>query len=322
MAPNRKQLTSLLASPADLAFLQGTIQPKFLPLTHPKEEQQHVQRQQNKEPAKAAPEPVSASYWDWPAEVSQEEQTKTDLFSVEHLQSNLIQASNTIVSTTVESATLAVHDAYWAEESSSMEESKSVVATTSTQPQHMIASYWDWETTTTTPSQAATITIQKIVQEDKAHRIVSASLQVQPSTTTTVSSNSKSLRKSHDDYWSWESPVMASRVLDVNHPWANYWDEATESDPITKTTTMIQQIKDYEHARQVLTADHMVQQVLKMMQQQHHQHPVASSTTQASSDNYWSWSEPLGDAYWDTTVPSAVATPAIACGGCEGYWDM
>jgi hypothetical protein len=313
MAPNRKQLTSLLASPADLAFLQGTIQPKFLPLTHPKEEQQHYEQRQHK----ATPEPVSASYWDWPAEVPQQEVTKKDLFSVEHLQSNLVQASNTITSTAVESSTLTINDAYWAEESSSIEEDKPVAATT--QPQHMIlASYWDWETIST--SQA---TIQTIVQEDKAHQIVSASLQVQPTATISSNSNTVLQKKSHDDYWSWESPVTASHVLDVNHPWVNYWDEKVESTDSDKKTKMIQLIKDYEHARQVLTADHMVQQVL-MLQQQEHAVTSSSSviTTKANSDiGYWSWSDPLLDAYWDT-MATDVATPAVACGGCEGYWDM
>jgi hypothetical protein len=310
MAPNRKQVTTLLPSPTDLANLQSTLQPKFLPLTHPKEEQQHVQRQtQQEEPIKANSAKPIASYWDWPADIPVHE-TKKDLFSVANLESNLIQAANSIPVTT-ESSTVAANDDYWAEESCTGTESKPTVAT---KPQHLIASsYWDWGTAIT-PKEKNHATIQKIVQEDKAHRIVSASLQVQPATTI-VSSNT--LQKSHDEYWCWESPVTASHVLDVKHPWANYWDEKEEPTTTTTTMMMIQQMKDYEHARQVLTVAHMVQCLV-----QHRPVPSIGSSVinSVSSDDYWSWSEPLGDAYWDTTTTAA--NPVVACGGCVDYWDM
>jgi hypothetical protein len=110
----------------------------------------------------------------------------------------------------------------------------------------------------------------------------------------------------------WESPVSGPHVLDANHPFANYWDEATDSDDMT----MIQQIIEYEHARQILTAAHMVQILVK-----HHNVPSTCSVmNDVCSDDYWSWSEPLGDAYWDTTTTAAM--PTVLCGGCADYWDM
>ena len=300
MAPNRKQVSQLLSSsPVDFTSLQATVQPKFLPLTHPKEEQQHLERQQEQEKVVAQQQEASASYWDWPADVPK------DLFSASHLESNLVKASEEIKEDT--SNTNADNDDYWAEESSSSEQP--VV----TKPQHVVvnvASYWDWPTTTEKEEKQATI--DAIVEEDKARRFVSASLKnVQPSNndpqqTTTHASN--------DGYWAWESPVMASHTSDFTHPQANYWDWETPSDDkeTVMKNSMIAELQAYEHARQLLSSEHIVK---LLQQQQQSTESVTATTPSAMSDDYWTWSEPLGDAYWDET-PKA----AVACGGA-GYWD-
>ena len=296
MAPNRKQIDLLLTTSVDLTLLQSTVQPKFLPLTHPKEEEQHLQRQRETTVQQQQPQEKSASYWDWPADVPK------DLFSASHLESNLIKASEEvadIVSNKINSE----NDDYWAEESSASQQQ--IVAT---KPKHEVASYWDWRTTSEQEEQQATI--DAIIEEDNARRFVSASLDNVQATAADVAANTDA---SNDGYWSWESPVTASHLNDASHPQANYWDWETTTES-EKKKNMIAQFKAYEHARQLLTSEHIVELLQK-------QQPIESVlAAPEKSDEYWTWSESLGDVYWDespVTKPSAV----IACGGA-GYWDM
>ena len=75
MAPNRKAIASreeILSSNDLQGLLQTTVQPKFLPLTHPEEQQQHESQKVRIVPQHTSAVEDSASYWEWTADVEEE----------------------------------------------------------------------------------------------------------------------------------------------------------------------------------------------------------------------------------------------------------
>eukprot|EP00339_Tiarina_fusa_P006166 CAMPEP_0117026322 /NCGR_PEP_ID=MMETSP0472-20121206/19367_1 /TAXON_ID=693140 ORGANISM="Tiarina fusus, Strain LIS" /NCGR_SAMPLE_ID=MMETSP0472 /ASSEMBLY_ACC=CAM_ASM_000603 /LENGTH=261 /DNA_ID=CAMNT_0004733305 /DNA_START=48 /DNA_END=833 /DNA_ORIENTATION=+ len=147
MAPNRKNLTGLLQalSSSDLESLQSSVQPKFLPLTHPVEQakqqqQQHHPQQTTQPQTPRQPQNESASYWEWTSEDVVEEAEPVDLFSASRLEANLIKDANAAAQQQ-ESQQVAAHDDYWAEADQQQISEQAVVETA---PQHVDASYWDW----------------------------------------------------------------------------------------------------------------------------------------------------------------------------------
>jgi hypothetical protein len=201
MAPNRKSLSALAQtlSLADLEGLQSTVQPKYLPLTHPAT-------------TPAAPEAVSqqsnadadadASYWEW----SSEEDVPTEtvcILSTANIVSNLIQSSSS-----EQEETLAEHDDYWTEGEQQQRVEEPVAAPSCSAPQHETASYWDWS-----------------VAEEEEHVTRSAvpcsqsywTWESSPSAPVVVSTPNAN---ADSDYWGWEtSPqdvaklVLATSVL-------------------------------------------------------------------------------------------------------------
>jgi len=227
MAPNRKSVTTLVESlsNSDLQSLQNTIQPKFLPLTHPQEQAE------TSEPNRVD---SSASYWEWPTETVE----STDVLSLANIESNLIQASRSQSQTVT---TKAENDDYWAEDQQQQEDSPD---SSSTQPQHIITcSYWDW---TSNPKQAA---IDSILAEERAYQMVSAA--VSQAMTVTHKPSSPLLqpcRESNDSYWQWESPIVSSsRDND------SYWDWQPKNP--------LQALLEYERAREFLTVDNILCQL-------------------------------------------------------------
>lgn len=134
MAPNRKSLSSLVQtfSSQDLEGLHQTVQAKYLPLTH---SQGGAITSEESSVYGAFNDGSSTSYWEWSANVPE---TDICVLSTDNIVSNLIQASNGCTSSSKEESsrqTVAQHDAYWAEESSS-----------SVAPVVDAVDYWTWET--------------------------------------------------------------------------------------------------------------------------------------------------------------------------------
>ncbi len=284
MAPNRKSVASLgqSISSNDLQSLQNTVQPKFLPLTHPKEEQQ--------QPKPEAQQVESISYWDWSPEVEQE---PVDLFSAANIQSNLIQAANAI--TESESQQVADHDDYWADRSQAP-------AALVTQPQHVECSYWKWPADQDSKKAA----IDQILAEERAYQLVSAATTeaTESAAEAPMSRHVEPSKVANDTYWTWKSQQVAAHTMDASHPSNNYWDWDAQA---AQLQSPLQALLEYEAAREFLTAANIVRQL------QQSQKFETACALQASSDDYWS--ECQADQYWD--MPAA----AVVCTG-QGYWDM
>jgi hypothetical protein len=284
MAPNRKNIASLLEtlSSNDLQGLQNTIQPKFLPLTHPNEEQQQ------RKPQTQQVEYVS--YWDWSPEVEQE---PVDLFSAANIQSNLIQAANAI--TESESQQVADHDDYWADRSQAP-------AALVTQPQHVECSYWKWPADQDSKKAA----IDQILAEERAYQLVSAATTeaTESAAEAPMSRHVEPSKAANDTYWAWQSQQVAAHTLDASHPSNNYWHWDVQAEEVQ---TPLQALLEYESVREFLTAANIVHQL------QQSQRVEAPCALQASSDDYWS--ECQADQYWDMPAAAVVSTG-------QGYWDM
>jgi len=287
MAPNRKNIASLVdvLSSSDLQSLQSTVQPKFLPLTDPSEQQQHTEQKQQ------APQHVeSVSYWDWPADVADE---AVDVLSLSNIESNLVQAT----SVSVESNLVAEHDSYWADQAEESTPTASV-----NKPQHVEASYWDWPA----EQDMKKSTIDNILAEERAFCLVSGA------TSEVIEKNSKPVSHSvqiesnkvcNDQYWTWGASGVAPHTMDSSHPANSYWDwETTDEKP-----DAIKALLEYEAVRQMLTADNLVKQIQS-------QQVSSASSANEGSDDYWSWSEEYGDRYWEAQQPAVAATG-------QAYWD-
>jgi hypothetical protein len=284
MAPNRKNIASLLEtlSSNDLQSLQNTVQPKFLPLTHPKAEQQ--------QPKPQTQQVESVSYWDWSPEVEQE---PVDLFSAANIQSNLIQAANAI--TESESQQVADHDDYWTDQSQ-------VPAALVTQPQHVECFYWEWPA----EQDSKKATIDRILAEERAYELVSGATTeaTESAAETPVSRHVEPFKVANDTYWTWQSHQVAAHTLDASHPSNNYWDWDVQAEQVQSP---LQALLEYEAVREFLTAANIVRQL------QESQPVEVSCALQASSDDYWS--ECQADQYWDMPAVAVVSTG-------QGYWDM
>jgi hypothetical protein len=275
MAPNRKSVASLgqSISSNDLQSLQNTVQPKFLPLTHPKEEQQ--------QPKPEAQQVESISYWDWSPEVEQE---PIGLFSASNIQSNLIQAANAI--TESESQQVADHDDYWADLSH-------FIASPATQ--RIECSYWQWPA----EQDSKKATIDRILAEERAYELVSgASTEAtEIAAETPVSCHVEPSKVANDSYWIWQSQQVAAHTLDASHPSNNYWDWDAQA---AQVQSPLQALLEYEAAREFLTAANIVRQL------QESQPVEAHRALQASSDDYWS--DCQANQYWDMPAAAVVST--------------
>jgi hypothetical protein len=286
MAPNKKSIATLTTSlsDVDLQSLQNTVQPKFLPLTHPGEQQQT--QQETKSVATTA---VSASYWDWSADQPTEQ---VNVLSLSNIESNVIQAAQK--QDNKECITVAGDDSYWAEQA--QEEPVRV-----SKPQHVESpSYWEW----TAEQDSKKETIKNILRDEQARQLVSGKAIQQNLLRAAAPQEAAQVqteKASNGTYWAWESPVSASHVNDASHPNANYWTWNVEKKSPVDT------IMEDEAARQMLSVAHIVR---NLQSQQ-----LVDSPTSAESDYYWNEPEDLGDCYWDAPSPQQQAVTS-------GYWDM
>jgi hypothetical protein len=304
MPPNRKSVATLTASLSNLD-LQSALQPTFLPLTHPKAEAQHEQQQ--REQAKAQTSTSCASYWDWPCDEPVEQ---VDVLSLSNIESNLRHCDN---ANGKHSARLVPsHDDYWAEADQIVQDDDDQPPSLAvTQPQHKQGlSYWDWPA----PQDARRSMIDMILEEEAARQAVSAAA-IESTLVHNMPGNDSThvypTKASSGNYWAWESPVYASHTLDATHPNHKYWDWKTEDETTAAATSacLLQALMEYEAARQLLTAEHIVHQIQSQSKQTEH------TETNADSDEYWNMSENLGDAYWEWEAPKQ---PPVAT--TTSYW--
>lgn len=144
-------------------------------------------------------------------------------------------------------------------------------------------SYWDWPA----DQDMKQATIRRILEDEKAREIVSGA---NIETIETIASSTKEgvseQNAENDDYWSWNSPQVASHVVDPSHPNNNYWDwdGGENNTEAKKKESQIQAILEYEAARERMSADHIVHNL-----QQESSAITSSGGLQSSSDDYWGW---------------------------------
>eukprot|EP00934_Nitzschia_sp_Nitz4_P004566 Nitzschia sp. Nitz4//scaffold303_size22340//18451//19227//NITZ4_008568-RA/size22340-processed-gene-0.15-mRNA-1//1//CDS//3329547060//4556//frame0 len=257
MAPNRKALSSLLQSlpTSELSGLRETVQPKFLPLTHPLESQQ---RTQCEAPVAATPSTESANYWDWECDVKDD---SGYVLSSDNIVSNLIASATTATASTTESESLVNPDSddYWAEAGQSDCADISVIET---QPQSFVvekdvtvrltpaaaieqaqasdywtwkseaeekdnADYWAWESEPMPQTDAKVEAIAAILEYEAARLLIQASLTLPAKCCTEAS-----LVAANDSYWDmpesfdnyWDFPAFTPKQVAVQTADQGYWD--------------------------------------------------------------------------------------------------
>lgn len=304
MAPNRKSIAALTAtlSSTDLQSLQTSVATsKFLPLTDPKEALQQAQPPKQQTVVVAE---NSASYWDWQSTAPVEPAETFDILSLANIEANLVKTAEEY-KTESASKQVAAHDNYWAEEQQQAEpEERPVVK----QAQHIETSYWEWPA----EQDYKRATIESILREEKAYHLVSgAAVELREAGAKGVSKEiiqTDATKVSNDGYWGWESPVVAPHTDDVSHPNRNYWDWSEE----TMKKNPHQDLLDYEAARQLVMADSIVKSLVNQKNV-----PTSGGSPNGCSDEYWQWSDRLGDAYWD--VPATA--PQVTTADAQSYWE-
>lgn len=298
MAPNRKQLTLLTESLADLDL----VQPKYLPLTS------EVQQQTSVKPVVAIQPQTAPSddYWTWTSEdvVVEEEPTK-DLFSCSSIEQNLIKdAENRATTSNVIKSETTV-EGYWDEATSSTTEED--IITTTTKPQH--DNYWAWPVNEKEARIAAILADEVARTKMSTDKIISNLRQVPQKAV-------REMIAANDQYWDWESPsgLIISDALDEVYS-NSYWEwSADERSEVNNKVAFLANILQYEANRQLLSTDRIEANLQKA--------PATSCQVQAATatnDDYWSWSTPATstsqDNYWDWN-----AKPAVEASG-KSYWD-
>ncbi|KAG7339171.1 hypothetical protein IV203_020114 [Nitzschia inconspicua] len=266
MPPNRKNVSNVVGLPIAIDTLT------FLPLTDPREQKQHeglrVQHTSSKHQGDDAND--SVSYWDWPSDTLEEEKVQS-LFSTARIESNLILDGEKYESTT--GSKLAVHDDYWAENSSSNADS-----VRSSLPQHRSDDYWSWYAN------------RNLHYEQLAERLTSSTRMELMSLENSKSSSSSSPVQHHDSYWDWtadlhqQHPHLSQSQSDV------YWTWNTLS-TAEKKKQLIESILQYERARNLLSADHIQKQMIASASAVDTNNDIVLSTATSISSNsdYWDW---------------------------------
>jgi hypothetical protein len=240
MAPNRKHVATIELPVDAIEHLRNAIQPKFLPLTDPREQQQ----QQHESQAQVQQHCDYASYWDWTADTQAEEEepSKEHLFSTARIEANLIQDAKRIAEASP-SDLVAAHDDYWCEEHAEPEED----SPSQTKPQH--DEYWHM------PANRIEFR-QQVAERRTSSNQIQASLQAASAQSVTPSRT----HAANDSYWMWS--VERSQRQDIQHD-DDYWQWNTLSNEKEKQQELISNILEYERARQLLTADHIEKKLVE-----------------------------------------------------------
>jgi hypothetical protein len=274
MAPNRKNIVSL-DLPAEVEGLRNTVQAKYLPLTDPREQEQNQNEQVQPKATDA-----SESYWEWPADtqaIEEEENKVAHIFSVQHIESNLIKDAQKYVSSP--SNKMSEHDEYWADESQVVDEEQQ----TPKKPQHVSDGFWYW------PAN------EKIYKEEQAQRLTSTS-NIESNLRSSVNrseGSSNGNRKDHDGYWTWDESSqkrikdIPSRTVDPS-PSFDYWTWDTIS-PEDEKKKIIETILEEERIRQLLSSEHIEEQLRNSSFQLNNKESHAVLPPVSATGGYWDW---------------------------------
>lgn len=329
MPPNRKSNVDVdvVNNVAAINVNSLLLQPKFLPLTDPREAEQHhchrrIESNQISNTSSSSDEVIHAvhtkdashpanSYWDWSSEVEPEavpkqvvidrilqEEKIRQLLSVTHLEKSARQMKTMLLTQSVmvrsNNNEEKVDDDYWfmpSEESDLLHAAvhQDVYAKQSQQA----LSYWDWPSHT--QLEERDLMIQGILNDERCRQLFSMdhiekNLTKQAAALMALASQANPpspLNPENDSYWGWNNPQSASHVSDPDHPMRSYWDWPNDIDTQ----------KEQEKTRiiEAILQEERIRQVMSVehleakliSHTQQQHHSIAAHT--AGADSYWDW---------------------------------
>jgi len=317
MAPNVVKDTPIDAlSTLDVSSI---VNAKYLPLTHPQEEQQRIEEQQEQQQQEEEDNYVEGahlkdeshpanSYWDWDEETSEQnkeavierivaEDKIRDVLSVDHMIQNTIRAN---LKADDEEQTEDVQEStesYWEMPAPSDENATSsdvVEAQHARDASHPKNSYWDWPVMTEEDQKNAFL--EQIVKEEKIRQLLSAQ-HMEDTMVANASNEDAEMIESNvnsDSYWTDKQQDECAQApfhtYDDSHPHATYWEWETLTEQEKKQKLIAQIIKG-EHIRQMLSATHLED---NLMRDSAHVDCIAGNQLQTAAtaggeQSYWEW---------------------------------
>lgn len=191
MAPNQTKLASITESLSQLNLSSLAVKSEFLPLTHPKEQQQEESK----------PTTINSDdYWAWTPSVDNTQET----FSTAHIEEQLIQDAqrhSTKVETVFSSTT---EEGYWDMPCETDTTDKTVT------PQH--ESYWDWPSDAKDMFSAESFVDNMVNHRPKTTDCI-VSTRIQADYWDMPCENVVRAARTHTHYWDWESTAKATLIL-------------------------------------------------------------------------------------------------------------
>jgi hypothetical protein len=199
MAPNQTKLASIAQTLSQLDLASLTAKSEFLPLTHPKEQQTHQQKDV------IPPTTNSDDYWSWTHTPAVEDIQET--FSVSHMEEQLIQDAqrrSTKVQTVFSASKRTGLEEYW-----DMTPSENDSCQKTVQAQH--ESYWDWQPDAKNVFSADSI-VDSMVHQPKMVTDTVVSTEIQEDYWDESSDNVVRALRTHAAYWDWESTAKTELI--------------------------------------------------------------------------------------------------------------
>jgi hypothetical protein len=299
MPPNRRSNVDVVNTVASISV--SSLQPKFLPLTHPQEEEQRrqsIESSRHKFPG-SSDEEIHAGHtedspWDWQSEpesrqcvidrIRHEEKIR-QLLSVTHLEESAKQTRPRTQDGIRSNNKKIVDDDYWFMPPE--ERDGRVVYST----QSELSFYWDWPSHT--KQEEKDLTIQSILMDERCRQLVSMdhiekNLTKQAAIMATAPLANPHLNPENDAYWDWNNPQKASDVSDQDNRTVSYWDWPNDVDAQEQEKTrIIQDVLQEERIRQSMSVEHLESKLVAHAQQHHSL--VAPTGLGGASDSYWDW---------------------------------
>mmetsp|Transcript_29282 Transcript_29282/g.44954 ORF Transcript_29282/g.44954 Transcript_29282/m.44954 type:complete len:316 (+) Transcript_29282:207-1154(+) len=315
MAPNVVKDTPIDAlSTLDVSSIVNT---KYLPLTHPQEEQQRIEEQEQEQQQqdnyvegahlKDESHPAN-SYWDWDEETSEQnkeavierivaEDKIRDVLSVDHMIQNTIRSN---LKADIEEQNEDVKESaesYWEMPAPSDENTTSstfVQAQHARDVSHPKNSYWDWPVMTEEDQKNAFL--EQIVKEEEIRQLLSAQHMEDTMVADTNNEDAEMIESNvnSDSYWNdtqQDECVQAPlHTYDDSHPHATYWEWETLTEQEKKQKLITQIIKG-EKIRQMLSAAHLKENLLQDCAHIDHitDTQVQTAATVGGEQSYWEW---------------------------------
>lgn len=246
------------------------------------------------------------TYWDWPEEAEETEEEKRQKLIAKILAEE--EARLAVSTATIEAGLLidtqrrkdankheyvtakdedAVVD-YWdmpLEQDPPVEENEVIQAPYVSDPDHPLASYWDWPAEPASAADRKQAIIAKILEEENIRQSfmvenIERNLKHTASTNPVVADEEKAA--SSDRYWAWQT-------VDEADPNSSYW-EWQNSTPGELRDRALRLILAEEQIRKELAVDHIEENLQKEAANFREREAETSSTAQKSGDySYWAW---------------------------------